>query len=177
MQSTPPPVQQPAKKTNVVLIVVIICAVGFCLIVPIMAALLFPVFSQAKLSAQKSATMSSAKQISLSLLMYAADHDDTLPPQLSTSLDLKSAVSLYDPSSSVDLMSNNPAGGEFVPNANAQGLNLARVLNPERGILVLDSMPWKNDGGRVVGFFDASAKYIKAFDETAMLEIELAPKE
>jgi len=48
-------------------------------IIAILAAILFPVFAQAKEAAKKTACLSNAKQIGLGLYMYAGDADDTLP--------------------------------------------------------------------------------------------------
>ena len=45
-------------------------------IIAILAAILFPVFAQAKLSAKKTASLSNTKQIGLSEIMYAGDYDD-----------------------------------------------------------------------------------------------------
>jgi len=47
-------------------------------IIAILAAILFPVFAQAKESAKKTQWISSHKQIGLGLVMYAGDHDDTM---------------------------------------------------------------------------------------------------
>ncbi|HVL39231.1 MAG TPA: prepilin-type N-terminal cleavage/methylation domain-containing protein [Fimbriimonadaceae bacterium] len=48
-------------------------------IIAILAAILFPVFAQAKVAAKKTAGISNQKQIGLSLLMYSADYDDMYP--------------------------------------------------------------------------------------------------
>ena len=48
-------------------------------IIAILAAILFPVFAQAKIAAKKSVAISNQKQIGLSMIMYTADHDDRLP--------------------------------------------------------------------------------------------------
>jgi prepilin-type N-terminal cleavage/methylation domain-containing protein/prepilin-type processing-associated H-X9-DG protein len=48
-------------------------------IIAILAAILFPVFAQAKLAAKKAADISNVKQIDLSLQMYGNDNDDGLP--------------------------------------------------------------------------------------------------
>src|ERR1035438_8105011 len=45
-------------------------------IIAILAAILFPVFAQAKLSAKKTADLSNEKQIALGALMYSNDSDD-----------------------------------------------------------------------------------------------------
>lgn len=46
-------------------------------IIAILAAILFPVFAQAKLAAKKTASLSNCKQTQLASLMYAGDYDDT----------------------------------------------------------------------------------------------------
>lgn len=49
-------------------------------IIAILAAILFPVFAQAKVAAKKTQLLSNAKQMGLSQIMYAADYDDTFSP-------------------------------------------------------------------------------------------------
>ena len=51
-------------------------------IIAILAAILFPVFAQAKMQAKKTVDLSNMKQMSLAILMYANDSDDT-PCQVS----------------------------------------------------------------------------------------------
>lgn len=48
-------------------------------IIAILAAILFPVFAQAKVAAKKTAAISNQKQISTSLILYIADYDDQYP--------------------------------------------------------------------------------------------------
>ena len=48
-------------------------------IIAILAAILFPVFSQAKEAAKKTADLSNARQIGLANKLYLADYDDTMP--------------------------------------------------------------------------------------------------
>jgi prepilin-type N-terminal cleavage/methylation domain-containing protein len=48
-------------------------------IIAILAAILFPVFAQAKVAAKKTSAISNQKQISLGILMYTADYDDIYP--------------------------------------------------------------------------------------------------
>ncbi|HEY0866463.1 MAG TPA: prepilin-type N-terminal cleavage/methylation domain-containing protein [Fimbriimonas sp.] len=45
-------------------------------IIAILAAILFPVFAQAKVAAKKTSELSNVKQLGLAALMYAGDHDD-----------------------------------------------------------------------------------------------------
>jgi prepilin-type N-terminal cleavage/methylation domain-containing protein/prepilin-type processing-associated H-X9-DG protein len=49
-------------------------------IIAILAAILFPVFAQAREKARSAACLSNCKQLGLALMMYAGDYDDTLPP-------------------------------------------------------------------------------------------------
>ena len=48
-------------------------------IIAILAAILFPVFSQAKEKARQATCMSQQKQLALAVLMYAQDYDEYLP--------------------------------------------------------------------------------------------------
>ncbi len=48
-------------------------------IIAILAAILFPVFAQAKDAAKKTSSISNMKQIGTSTMIYIADYDDTLP--------------------------------------------------------------------------------------------------
>jgi prepilin-type N-terminal cleavage/methylation domain-containing protein/prepilin-type processing-associated H-X9-DG protein len=49
-------------------------------IIAILAAILFPVFAQAREAARKSSCQSNLKQIGLSIMMYTQDNDETMPP-------------------------------------------------------------------------------------------------
>ena len=83
-------------------------------IIAILAAILFPVFAQAKLAAKKTSDLSNVKNITLGLILYAGDVDDRGPlvrlfsperlsfrspptpaPSFSTSLSLFSAPLLF----------------------------------------------------------------------------------
>src|SRR5688572_26449263 len=50
-------------------------------IIAILAAILFPVFAQAKLAAKKTTTLSNIKQVGTATLIYAGDYDDVYPRQ------------------------------------------------------------------------------------------------
>ena len=56
-------------------------------IIAILAAILFPVFAQAKVAAKKTAVLSNAKQFGLSQLMYGNDSDDLFSPAMSYTQD------------------------------------------------------------------------------------------
>jgi len=48
-------------------------------IIAILAAILFPVFAQAKLAAKKTAALSGVKQLGLAIIMYEGDYDSQFP--------------------------------------------------------------------------------------------------
>lgn len=48
-------------------------------IIAILAAILFPVFAQAKMAAKNTACLSNARQIAMAVTMYVSDVDDTMP--------------------------------------------------------------------------------------------------
>jgi len=50
-------------------------------IIAILAAILFPVFAQARAKAQTITCTSNVKQLGLAFLMYTSDYDDTFPPR------------------------------------------------------------------------------------------------
>jgi prepilin-type N-terminal cleavage/methylation domain-containing protein/prepilin-type processing-associated H-X9-DG protein len=50
-------------------------------IIAILAAILFPVFAQAREKARQTSCASNVKQIALAMLMYAQDYDEKFPPQ------------------------------------------------------------------------------------------------
>src|SRR6185437_14859918 len=49
-------------------------------IIAILAAILFPVFSQAREKARQTACLSNGRQLGLALNMYVQDYDESLPP-------------------------------------------------------------------------------------------------
>jgi prepilin-type N-terminal cleavage/methylation domain-containing protein len=49
-------------------------------IIAILAAILFPVFAQAKEAAKKTKSLAQMRQLSVSVMMYASDYDDTFVP-------------------------------------------------------------------------------------------------
>jgi prepilin-type N-terminal cleavage/methylation domain-containing protein len=74
-------------------------------IIAILAAILFPVFAQAKLAAKKTVSLSTQKQIGLGLIMYAGDADDLYPRE--------DGCTLND--SIVTKFNNQPAGTDPTP--------------------------------------------------------------
>jgi prepilin-type N-terminal cleavage/methylation domain-containing protein len=76
-------------------------------IIAILAAILFPVFAQAKLAAKKAASLSNVKQVTLAGIMYEGDYDDDF---------VIDSQNFYDDGCGTPL---NPAGSEHCLNGYA----------------------------------------------------------
>jgi hypothetical protein len=77
MTSIPP--QAPKKKNSNLVWILAIVGIAGCGCIGVLGAILFPVFSQAKLAAHKTAFVSDGKQLALATLIYASDNEDALP--------------------------------------------------------------------------------------------------
>lgn len=168
--------QPRAKQTNTLLIVALVVIAGMCVVILVLGALLFPVFSQARLGAKKSQSLSEAKTISLGLLMYASDHDDAMPALFETTNDLQNAIAGYVDTKAIDFKSENPEESWYIPNLYAQQVKLSWVVDPAFSVMVYETSSWPRDYGRIVGCFDGSAQYVEQFDN-AYLVFEVAPTE
>jgi prepilin-type N-terminal cleavage/methylation domain-containing protein len=62
-------------------------------IIAILAAILFPVFGQAKESAKRTTCLSNMRQLGVGLMLYNGDHDDLMPDRR----DLKHSIDGYRP--------------------------------------------------------------------------------
>src|SRR4051812_18732320 len=69
-----PPLKVMQRKAFTLIELLVVIA-----IIAILAAILFPVFAQAKFAAKKTVDLSNAKQIGLTTKLYLADSDDTMP--------------------------------------------------------------------------------------------------
>jgi hypothetical protein len=84
MSMTPPPMQapgEPPRKSGPSVWLIVILAVGgvCCVGGVVLAAILFPVFAQARQAALTTNCMSHMKLIGTGFAMYNADHDDRMP--------------------------------------------------------------------------------------------------
>jgi len=171
MSSIPPPPQNnpqyhqqnpfpPQQKSNVGLIIAIVIVAGACLIIPIFAAILFPVFSQAKIAAQKTQALSNIKQSATSMAIYQADFDDYFPPTMADSASLKESLLPY--------LSDYGTGWDILETPTQGNPNLAAKKASEIGNLpstiMLYCIPPKLKDKAVVAAADASAKAVNAND-------------
>ncbi|MBS1707189.1 MAG: prepilin-type N-terminal cleavage/methylation domain-containing protein [Armatimonadetes bacterium] len=141
-------------------------------IIAILAAILFPVFAQAKVAAKKAAMISNAKQIGLAQLMYGGDYDDVFAPVAGFTADwnlpsfavlsfpyMKNAGILMDPFTPAKL-SDNPfvlnsqwampprrAASDWCPQDPSDDTACAMgVYNPEGRNQITGGEHWIRDG-------------------------------
>jgi prepilin-type N-terminal cleavage/methylation domain-containing protein len=96
-------------------------------IIAILAAILFPVFAQAKLAAKKTADLSNNKQLGLGLLMYSNDFDDGAP--------------MAYPGDLIDLFTT-PANRDYSANPNLRNCVFANSMYP----YIKNWALWKSPG-------------------------------
>jgi prepilin-type N-terminal cleavage/methylation domain-containing protein/prepilin-type processing-associated H-X9-DG protein len=87
-------------------------------IIAILAAILFPVFAQARASARAISCISNVKQFSLGVLMYAQDYDETIP-----------RLKNYGPSGG-QFYGSQPTWGDPGTNPNVPPTMFATVVQP-----------------------------------------------
>jgi len=147
------------------------------LIVPIFAAILFPVFVRARVTAHKTLCLSNARQLCTAMQLYASDHDGKYPEAAKWN----DALLRYCPKASrVDVLvcpaakDRNPS---YAMNAQLSGFPKSEVKMRASTIMIFDSIPGRNQAGgpellpspprhgrsHVVGFTDGRAKAVPAF--------------
>jgi prepilin-type N-terminal cleavage/methylation domain-containing protein/prepilin-type processing-associated H-X9-DG protein len=114
-------------------------------IIAILAAILFPVFAQAKEAAKKSASLSNTKQIGTGMHMYIGDYDDVTPSTYTTadgrSVDIYQTLQPYVKNMDIFF---SPVWSRQVPSGN----NACSNDNTPAGNFV----PGEKDRSRCVGY-------------------------
>ncbi len=188
----------PPKPRNVPLIVCGVAACG-CLFgfIPFMAAIMLPVFSQARGKAQEASCMSNEKQQTLAGLMYIEDYDGTLPRSAHWMDDLvpyiKNDFVFHCPA--ISLGKITPDCG-YAFDSRLSGAEMADIETPEASALIFESTDLRrnaSDAGKSlpqgehlrhnsdnIAFLDGHAKAFRSLfidDEiTALSKNPVTPK-
>ncbi|MBX3118058.1 MAG: prepilin-type N-terminal cleavage/methylation domain-containing protein [Fimbriimonadaceae bacterium] len=97
-------------------------------IIAILAAILFPVFAQAKASAKKTASISGLKQVALGLPMYSVDYDDIAVPE----------YGYGTPTQPDAYLNGNTWVGRIYPYVKNRGIFFDKLMNEPKGDLFPD---------------------------------------
>ncbi|MBS1709063.1 MAG: DUF4339 domain-containing protein [Armatimonadetes bacterium] len=161
--ATPPSQTKPGRNPYVIALVVL---VGLCVVcLPVVGAVLFPVFSQARIAAQRSASLGNVRQLLVATLTYVADHDDHFPPAMGSADEARPFIEKYvvgvTDKDKLDFLfqtmnerSHTWRGNETLAAADATKLTL-----PQLTLVFFDSQDWPG-GKRCVGLADGSAKVL-----------------
>jgi len=149
-----------AKKTNPIFWWLIGACVLCIPCIAIFAAVLFPVFSQAKQSAQMNVTMKSLKKVGEAMTVYLTDNDDMFPPKMGTLAETWPGLKKYMTGDMPE--SSNPGHPEFSGNDTLAGQAATKIVGLQRTYEFFDSSPWPGSK-RMVLFVDTSVKKV---DET-----------
>jgi len=129
-------------------------------IIAILAAILFPVFAQAREKARAASCMSNNKQIALSFSMYKQDYDETYPPAVDTVSGLwwEQMVSPYIKSTNVGGILTCPSGASrawaYSMNWSMSGASDATASRPSDTILSADAAQCPKSANTVVAKTD-----------------------
>lgn len=167
----PGPYAAPRKGVSPWVWVGIGCA-GMCVCVgPVLAAILFPVFSQAKIAAQQTACLTNVKRSSLAMVMYASDYDEILP----SAARWMDQTKPYGRDPKIYQCPLVHDGHGYAMNDALSKKSLAKIDAPHSVVAIFEtddlsynahgkpnlSQPGPRHGSRSVGYADGSTKKIK----------------
>jgi prepilin-type processing-associated H-X9-DG protein len=123
----------------------------------VLAALLLPAVASAREKARQASCLSNLKQIGLGVIMYAADNDEVLPPDLA-------APQPYIHNPQVYRCPSAEAGAAEVGFHSdyeylGAGLGQSRIERPAETVLVVDNAA-RHSGGVNITFADGHARYL-----------------
>ena len=135
-----PTIDEQKKRKNTTIIIV--AAIGgvcfFCCI--IMAAVLFPVFAQARVAAMQTSAMDSLKSDAVSLQIYSADNDDHFPSDMSMNV-LAPILAEYSSKEDASQILHPLPGEPATINQELAGLEMFAIDNPARTELFTFTSP------------------------------------
>ncbi|MCW3095528.1 MAG: hypothetical protein JWL77_1146 [Chthonomonadaceae bacterium] len=173
---TPPP--PPPSGTSTWVWVLVGCLGGGFLIIIVFAAMLVPVFSQARARARAVSCLSNVKQIGLGTMMYAEDYDQRLPIAATwqTGIDpyIKNRQVFHCPAALGAPYPSASPGTNYAYNSALDMMKVKRIANPAMTVSTYDSTsveenahdaltslpsPGRHTGRNSVGFADGHAQF------------------
>lgn len=110
------------------------------LMIPILAAILFPVFAKARDTAQTSSCLSNVKQLGVAIQAYSQDYQEHLPP----SRTWNTAIKTYLPPASGEVFACpkvQDGSARYRMNASVGGISVATLPSPISTVVLFDAAP------------------------------------
>ena len=129
----------PTKKRGMPLWAWGLIGCGLLFPIPILAAILFPVFAQAREKARATACLSNMKVQGVALMMYVQDYDEKLPPTNTKWMDV---LVPYTKNDKVFHCPSIKAQDEFgyAIDSHILGKKLEKIENPARTVTLFESV-------------------------------------
>jgi prepilin-type N-terminal cleavage/methylation domain-containing protein/prepilin-type processing-associated H-X9-DG protein len=102
-------------------------------IIAILAAILFPVFAKAREKARQTSCMNNQRQIAVAILMYAQDHDETLPDASDAWVQIN-----VDRNILMCPTKGKKVANAYVYNSNCSSIGLGELPDPSQVMLTAD---------------------------------------
>ena len=161
---------------------IVVCSCGGVALVccAILAAVLIPVFNQAKVLAEKNAEKAYSsqtslefkhfKELGLATVIYTTDNDGLFPPDMSDAQAAEPCLLPYAGSGYPEKEDNiydifvsvNLSGGDILGNTKLAGVDSQLVVSPDTAVLFYDEKPWPRGEG-VVAYADGYTKVESSF--------------
>lgn len=130
---------------------------GSVFIIAILAAILFPVFAQARQKARETSSMSNMKQLGLATLQYAQDHGEKLP-RMDSQENFKAALSKYILQENYDVFLDPQTKTPYILNKKLSGKSLDTINDPAHTELMRS--PGDYNGFVLVGYVDGHVRAV-----------------
>jgi len=140
----PPPT--PQKSPVGLIIGLTVGLFGLIFVIGIIAAILFPVFAQARDKARLTVSESNLRQIGLATMQYMQDHNQTFPPTKDPA-SFKAALQPYVKQGGTDIFIEPSMHTPYVPNPKLSNVQYSDLLNPHEAVLAVDNI--KHSGNKV----------------------------
>lgn len=150
----------------------LVLAVGSFLLVPLPAAILFPVFARARENARKTSCQNNLKQISLAVMQWSTEHNDKFPTPTSND-NLRDIVKPFTPDPEVfECRSDTVEDGtsDYQYNRQLSGLSMAEISDPATTPMLWDKPNIDHLDGGNIAFADGHVKWFRKNEFDSLIQ-------
>lgn len=129
-------------------------------VIAILAAILFPVFAQAREKARQASCMSNVKQLGTAMLMYGQDYEETFPMMENNPVARFTIANMLDPYIKAGNKNTNASGGNAWPEGSVWRCPSSNTYNDGNDLTSYFSVSW-NYGYLTV--IDSSTNFVPTY--------------